>query len=55
MIELGDEWGVSKERIRQVEVQIRKNFKKYLLDRFGENIKLDFLDSIGAGGAGGSD
>ncbi len=49
LVELGDEWGVSKERIRQVEVQIRKNFKKYLLDEFGDNVKLDFLDSIGAG------
>ena len=48
LVELGDEWGVSKERIRQVEVQIRKNFKKYLLDEFGDNVKLDFLDSIGA-------
>lgn len=49
LVELGDEWSVSKERIRQVEVQIRKNFKKYLLDEFGDNVKLDFLDSIGAG------
>ncbi len=47
LVELGDEWGVSKERIRQVEVQIRKNFKKYLIDEFGDNVKLDFLDNIG--------
>lgn len=46
LVELGDEWGVSKERIRQVEVQIRKNFKKYLIDELGENVRLDFLDSI---------
>lgn len=47
LIELGDEWGVSKERIRQVEVQIRNSFKKFLLEQLGDNIRLDFLESLG--------
>lgn len=47
LVELGDEWGVSKERIRQVEVQIRTSFKKYLLEQLGDNIRLDFLESLG--------
>lgn len=47
LVELGDDWSVSKERIRQVEVQIRKNFKKFLIDKMGENVKIDFLDSLG--------
>jgi RNA polymerase sigma-32 factor len=46
LVELGDNWGVSKERIRQVEVQIRKSFKKFLIDKMGENVKIDFLESI---------
>lgn len=48
LVELGDEWGVSKERIRQVEVQIRKSFRKYLIDQLGDNIKIDFLETFGA-------
>ncbi len=46
LVELGGDWGVSKERIRQVEVQIRKTFKKFLIDRMGENVHVDFLESI---------
>lgn len=45
LVELGEEFGVSKERIRQVEVQIRERFRRYLLSNFGEEIKLDFLES----------
>lgn len=44
LVELGDEWGVSKERIRQVEVQIRKRFKKYLIENLGEEVELNFFD-----------
>jgi len=42
LAELGDDWDVSKERIRQVEVQIREDFKEYLLDRFGEDIRVNW-------------
>ena len=44
LVELGDEWGVSKERIRQVEVQIRKKFKRFLIDRLGEDVEINFFD-----------
>lgn len=44
LVELGDEYGVSKERIRQVEVQIREKFKKYLLAELGEDVRINFLD-----------
>lgn len=45
LVELGEEYGVSKERIRQVEVQIRDKFKKYLLAELGEDVRINFLDS----------
>lgn len=45
LIELGEEYGVSKERIRQVEVQIREKFKKYLLATLGEDVRINFLES----------
>lgn len=45
LVELGDEWGVSKERIRQVEVQIRKKFKDFLIDRLGKDVEINFFDS----------
>ncbi|MFU8803954.1 MAG: sigma-70 family RNA polymerase sigma factor, partial [Bradymonadaceae bacterium] len=44
LVELGDAWGVSKERIRQVEVQIREDFKKFLINKLGEDVKVDFLE-----------
>lgn len=47
LVSLGDEWGVSKERIRQVEVQIRENFKQYLLSRLGDDVQIDWLESLG--------
>lgn len=46
LVDLGEDWGVSKERIRQVEVQIRDDFKHFLLDRLGEDVKLDFLERM---------
>lgn len=47
LVDLGDEWGVSKERIRQIEVQIRKQFKKFLIDTMGDQVKVDFLENFG--------
>lgn len=47
LVDLGEYWGVSKERIRQVEVQIRDDFRRFLLDRLGDEVKLDFLDQLG--------
>ncbi len=46
LVDLGNTWGVSKERIRQVEVQIREAFKKYLFDHLGEDVRLDFLERM---------
>lgn len=45
LVILGDEWGVSKERIRQVEVQIRARFRKFLIDRLGSEVEINFFDS----------
>ncbi|MFP4599653.1 MAG: sigma-70 family RNA polymerase sigma factor [Persicimonas sp.] len=47
LVQLGDAWGVSKERIRQVEVQIRATFKAFLLDRLGDDVEIDWLESMG--------
>ena len=44
LVELGVEFGVSKERIRQVEVQIRERFRKYLLANLGDDVRLNFLE-----------
>ena len=40
---LGDDWGVSKERIRQVEAEIRADFKALLLERLGDDVELAWL------------
>jgi len=45
LVELGADWGVSKERIRQVEVQIRERFRTHLLKQLGESFEVDFLGS----------
>ena len=47
LIDLGDAWQVSKERIRQVEVQIREDFRRFLIDRLGEEVRMDFLEQLG--------
>lgn len=39
---LGDRFGVSKERIRQLEVRIRKNLKAFLRKELGEEIDFEF-------------
>lgn len=46
LLNLGEEWGVSKERIRQVEVQIRSTFKEYLLAQMGDDVEIDWLESF---------
>jgi|SRR5690554_1500311 len=46
LLNLGEEWGVSKERIRQVEVQIRSTFKEYLLEQMGDDVEIDWLESF---------
>ncbi len=40
--DLGDEFGVSKERIRQVEARIKKRLKAYLEEELGEEIAFEF-------------
>lgn len=40
--ELGEEFGVSKERIRQVEARIKKRLRQYLEDELGEEIAFEF-------------
>lgn len=40
--ELGTEFGVSKERIRQVEARIRKRLRAYLEKEFGDEIDFEF-------------
>ncbi len=46
LVTLGDQWDVSKERIRQVEVQIREEFKNFLFDTLGKEIEIEFLEAI---------
>ena len=41
--DLGDEYGVSKERIRQLEMDIRRRFRAYLQQHFGEELE-NYLD-----------
>jgi RNA polymerase sigma-32 factor len=43
--ELGHDWDVSKERIRQVEVEIRENFRSFLLDRVGDDVEISWLEA----------
>ena len=43
LVELGNQYGVSKERIRQVEAQIRKRFKQFLISRHGEDVQFEFI------------
>ena len=44
LVILGDRFEVSKERIRQVEVQIRKRFKQFLIARHGEEVQFEFIE-----------
>ncbi len=42
---LGERFGVSKERIRQLEVRIRRNLKNYLRKEMGDEIDFEFTTS----------
>lgn len=46
LVTLGGEWDVSKERIRQVEVQIREEFRNFLFEKLGQTVELEFLEAI---------
>lgn len=46
LVDLGERFGVSKERIRQVEVQIRNKFKTFLLDRHGDDVQFEFMHDL---------
>ncbi len=46
LVDLGERFGVSKERIRQVEVQIRNKFKTFLLERHGEDVHFEFMNDL---------
>ena len=46
LVDLGDDWGVSKERIRQVEVEIRDDFRRFLLDRLDDHVEKEFLEAL---------
>ncbi len=46
LIDLGEAWGVSKERIRQVEVELRQDFRRFLLDRLGDHVQDEFLERL---------
>jgi RNA polymerase sigma-32 factor len=42
LAELGDRFGVSRERIRQIEARLKKRLKDYLTQELGPDIRLDF-------------
>jgi RNA polymerase sigma-32 factor len=42
--ELGERFGVSKERIRQIEARLMERLQKFMVDEFGESMEFDFLD-----------
>ena len=39
---IGDRYGISKQRVRQLEVRIRKDLKVFLEERMGDEIDFDF-------------
>ena len=41
--DLGDEFGVSKERVRQLEVRIKKQLKAFLTEELGEDVIVEAL------------
>ena len=43
--EIGDEWDISRERVRQLEIALRKRFKDFLVARLGNEIEINFLES----------
>jgi RNA polymerase sigma-32 factor len=40
---IGDRYGISKERVRQLEVRIRKELRVFLEERMGDEIDFDFI------------
>jgi RNA polymerase sigma-32 factor len=42
--ELGEQFGVSKERIRQVEARLQKKLKQYMEQEFGDEMTFEFSD-----------
>lgn len=40
--ELGDDWDVSKERIRQIEVELCEEFRDFFIDRIGGDREMDY-------------
>ena len=40
---LGDRYGISKERVRQLEVRIRRDLRAFLEERMGDEIDFDFI------------
>lgn len=43
LVELGKKYGVSKQRIGQLIVRIKRSFRRYLIDRLGPDTKLSWL------------
>ena len=41
--ELGDTYGISKERVRQLETRIKRNLKEYLEAELGEDVAFEFM------------
>ena len=42
LAELGERYGVSRERVRQIEARLKARLKNFLTDELGENLILDF-------------
>ena len=42
LAELGTRYGISRERVRQVEARLKKRLKEFLTDQLGESLILDF-------------
>ena len=39
---LGERFGVSRERVRQIEARLKKRLKSFLTERLGDTLVLDF-------------
>lgn len=44
LVQLGLEWDVSKERIRQLETRLRNRFKEFIIAEVGENARIEYLE-----------
>jgi len=45
LAELGEQYGVSKERVRQLEVRLKERFKRFIKERLGTTLELVFNDN----------